>query len=150
MQGFCLFLKKEQFVPSSAAWKHNRQITPPARSVWGGGGQTWLSLQMGKSNHIFAVRVKVWHTIKSIFWMVHHAQLATHKSQEKSKKALSRTNSTHATKWLSCRGGETNPKSWLQGSRPERSTRYQQKPSPKTEGVDILFASSKTKQSSRF
>lgn len=48
-----------------------------------GKGKIWLSLQTGKSNHRLVATVKVWHRIKSIFWMVHHAQLAACKGKKK-------------------------------------------------------------------
>lgn len=63
--------------------EHTAARQPNLQSPLGSKGQIWLSLQMGKSNHSLVATVKVWHRIKSIFWMVHHAQLAMYKIKKK-------------------------------------------------------------------
>lgn len=82
-RGFTFFLKKEKWVPFQSARTHGRQITHPATSRR---GVNLAPVQMGKATHSSAVTAKVWYTIKSVFWMVHHAQLATYKSQDKLRK----------------------------------------------------------------
>lgn len=96
----------------------------------GGKGQIWLLMQMGKSNHSLVA------TAYSGWYIMHSWQCT---KSRKHKKALSRTNSTHATEWISRRGRKRTPNPDLPAQALRKAHVSSENPLPRLRGLTFCL-----------